>query len=84
MTRSEYEKLYGKPELTPCKRCEGMIDTQRRRRLAIHKRRKNREEAIKAAKKSGKLIQVWFRDDFTGWHYIDYKGKHALTGRGEC
>ena len=82
MTRSEFERLYGKPEIAPCKRCEGMISNQRRRQLARRRYQKTFADALTRGIESGKVIRVWDRDEFTGWHYIDYKGRCGLTGRG--
>ena len=82
MNRTQYEKIHGKPEHKPCRNCELRNELRRRATLARHKKRKAFVSALARGVESGKVIQVWHLDEFTGWHYIDYKGQQGFTGSG--
>jgi hypothetical protein len=60
--------------------------SEHRRKMLLrkerHYRNKRYQAALKAAKESGKVVQVWKQDAFTGWHFIDYKGQQEITGYG--
>ena len=82
MNRTQYEKIHGKPTPNRCRRCEMKDELRRKATLARHKKRKAFVSALARGIESGKVIQVWHLDEFTGWHYIDYKGRQGLTGSG--
>jgi hypothetical protein len=82
MNRSQYEAIHGSQKREPCSLCNHRRNAQQKRREIRIAKAIERNNAINAAVKSGKLIQVWFQDEFTGWHYINYKNHNRMTGRG--
>lgn len=80
MNRTQYEAIHGSQIRQPCKACEHIRERQAKGRLLRKKKQAEIARARKAAVASGKVIEVWHRDDFTGWHYIDYKGRQGYTG----
>ena len=65
-----------------CPVCLYRDDIVRQIRLQKHRENKARQKEIRDAIDSGKVIPVWGRDSFSGWHYIDYKGRTEITGPG--
>lgn len=84
MNRTQYEKFHGRKKKEPCKLCQYRENRRIELLLIKKKKQKAKTDALNRAIKSGKVIPVWFQDEFTGWHYIDYKGRYEYTGsRGE-
>lgn len=80
MNRTQYEAIHGRKKKEPCKLCQYREDRRIKRTLARKAQQKAFAEAFKRGVAAGKVIPVFFRDEFTGWHYIDYKGRQELTG----
>lgn len=82
MNRTQYEKLHPRKKKEPCKLCQYREDSRTRLLLAKRKKQKAFRDALNRAIENGKVISVFEVDDFTGWHYINYKGRYEFTGSG--
>ena len=80
MNRTQFEKIHGSQVRQPCKACQHRNERDHKVRQIKRQRRVELANVRKAAIASGKVIEVWRRDDFTGWHYIDYNGQQGYTG----
>lgn len=65
-----------------CPYCRANHRRKQELRKIRHYENKRYTAALKAGIESGKVIKIWHRDPFTGWHYMDYKGYQKLTGFG--
>ncbi len=80
MNRTQYEALHGTQVKEPCVMCKA--DSTRKsqiRRIRV-KNNKAFRLAKSAAIESGKVIQLFECDEFTGWHYN--VRTNAMTGKG--
>lgn len=80
MNRTQWEAINGSPVKEPCKFCKADSATRLRLRVKHHKARKAISLAKSAAIESGKVIQLFERDEFTGWHYN--VRTEAISGQG--
>jgi len=80
MNRTQYEAIHGRKVKQTCPNCQFMHERRLQTNLARKVKQKAIADATKRAIAAGKVIPVFFRDEFTGWHYIDYKGRQELTG----
>ena len=80
MNRTQYEAIHGTQVKEPCKFCKA--DRVARGRVTVKrvKARKAWRLAKSAAIESGKVIQLFEQDEFTGWHYN--VRTNAMTGQG--
>jgi hypothetical protein len=67
-----------------CMVCKHRKDTMKRRRLMKHRQRKDHWEALRAGLKSGKVVRITDRDEFTGFCYrVDRRtGDWVVLGSG--
>ena len=73
--------------LSDCKRCRycrGKEEAEKRRRLLLHKARKDHFIAKRDAILSGKLAVITLRDELTGYFYrYDKAGRMIALGCGD-
>ena len=81
MNRTQYEAIHGTQVKEPCKFCKADYAARLKVRVKRHKERKAWRLAKSAAIESGKVIQLFERDVFTGWHY-NVRTKQ-MSGSGE-
>ena len=80
MNRAQWESIHGSQVKEPCKFCKADSDTRLRVRVKRNKERKALSLAKSAAIESGKVIQLFERDEYTGWHYN--VRTNSMTGMG--
>jgi len=69
MNRTQYEKLHGSQVKQPCALCKARAERDRK----VRRKRIDRQTDAMIAKaigiKDGKVVELFDRDEFTGWHY---------------
>jgi len=84
MNRTQYEAIHGSQIAKPCKLCQVREARMKAIRLKRHRDRKDLAIAMEAGRQSGKVIELFERDELTGWHMrLNRQGTRvAFTGRG--
>ena len=82
MNRTQWEAIHGSLVKEPCRFCRADNANRLKVRVKRHKDRKAFRLAKSAAIESGKVIQLFECDEFTGWHYN--VRTNAMTGKGSA